>query len=399
MASGVGRVKRECVTGRESQIEWRPKMAYRIAFPVLALNRIRVVSIVLVAAARSSARAMVRRGDYLQRTVIVGAGEVGQLVARKLMQHPESGLRVFGFVDASPRPIRPELAHLPVLGPPRDLSRILSENQVDRVVVAFSYERHEELVELVHSVRSLGVHIDVVPRLFDTIGPVGDVNHIEGLPLVSLYRSTQSRAARRMKRAVDLVGAAALLALTSPLFAWIAWRIQRDSPGPVFFRQVRLGEGQRRFTLLKFRTMAANADDAPHREYVRQIMHRGASPTANGLYKLDRRAEVTKFGAWLRRTSLDELPQLLNVLRGEMSLVGPRPLPQRDFERLEDWHKKRYLVMPGITGLWQVSGRSELDFDDLVRLDFLYLERWSVFLDLTILLKTVPAVIGRRGAF
>jgi len=355
-----------------------------------------VTSIVLVAAARSSARAMVRRGDYLQRTVIVGAGEVGQLVARKLMQHPESGLRVFGFVDASPRPIRPELAHLPVLGPPRDLSRILSENQVDRVVVAFSYERHEELVELVHSVRSLGVHIDVVPRLFDTIGPVGDVNHIEGLPLVSLYRSTQSRAARRMKRAVDLVGAAALLALTSPLFAWIAWRIQRDSPGPVFFRQVRLGEGQRRFTLLKFRTMAANADDAPHREYVRQIMHRGASPTANGLYKLDRRAEVTKFGAWLRRTSLDELPQLLNVLRGEMSLVGPRPCLPYETDLFEPHHFDRFLLPAGMTGLWQVTARARATLKEALDLDAAYARSWSLGLDLRLLVQT-PLSLLRGG--
>jgi len=352
-----------------------------------------VTSIVLVVVARSSARAIVRRGDYVQRTVIVGAGEVGQLVARKLIQHPETGLRVFGFVDANPRPLRPELADLRVLGAPRDLPRILSENQVDRVVVAFSYERHEELAELVHSARSLGVHVDVVPRLFDTIGPVGDVNHVEGFPLVSLYRSTQSRAARRMKRAVDLIGAAALLALTSPLFAWIAWRIKRDSAGPVFFRQVRLGEGQRRFTLLKFRTMAANADDAPHREYVRQIMHRGAPPTANGLYKLDRRDEVTKFGAWLRSTSLDELPQLLNVLRGEMSLVGPRPCLPYETELFEPQHFDRFLVPAGMTGLWQVTARARATLKEALDLDAAYARSWSLGLDLRLLIQTPLALL------
>jgi len=283
-------------------------------------------SIVLVPAARSSVRAVLRRApEYSQRTVILGAGDVGQLVARKLAQHPECGLRVVGFVDAEPRPIRQELADLPLIGAPDDLARILSESRADRVVVAFSRERHETLAEMVRVARCLGVHVDVVPRLFDAVGPVGDVNHIEGLPLVSIYRNKRSQPARCMKRVIDVVIGGAVLLVTLPLFAWIAWRVKRDSAGPVFFRQVRLGAGQRSFTLLKFRTMAADTDDAPHREYVRQIMTAGASPTGNGLYKLDRRAEVTQFGAWLRRTSLDELPQLLNVLRGEMSLVGPRP--------------------------------------------------------------------------
>jgi exopolysaccharide biosynthesis polyprenyl glycosylphosphotransferase len=355
-----------------------------------------VTSIVLVVVARSAARAIVRRGDYGQRTVIVGAGEAGQLIARKVMQHPETGLRVFGFVDASPRPLRPELADLRVLGGSRDLSRILSENQVDRVVVAFSYDRYEELAELVHSARSLGVHVDVVPRLFDTIGPLGEVNHVEGFPLVSLYRSKQSRAARRIKRAIDLVGSAALLALTAPLFAWIAWHIKRDSAGPVFFRQVRLGEGQRSFTLLKFRTMAENADDAPHREYVRQIMHRGASPTANGLYKLDRRSEVTKFGAWLRRTSLDELPQLFNVLRGEMSLVGPRPCLPYETDLFEPQHFDRFLLPAGMTGLWQVTARARVTLKEALDLDAAYARSWSLGLDLRLLVQT-PLALLRGG--
>jgi lipopolysaccharide/colanic/teichoic acid biosynthesis glycosyltransferase len=155
---------------------------------------------------------------------------------------------------------------------------------------------------------------------------------------------------------------------------------------------VRPGMAGKPFRCLKFRTMREHADQI-------QDDLESLNETSGALFKIRRDPRLTKVGAFLRRFSLDELPQLINVIRGEMSLVGPRPLPTRDFERLEDWHKKRYLVLPGITGLWQVSGRSELDFDDLVRLDFLYLERWSVMLDLLILLKTIPAVLSRRGAF
>jgi exopolysaccharide biosynthesis polyprenyl glycosylphosphotransferase len=354
-------------------------------------------SIVLVPAARMSVRAVLRRSsDYAQRVVIVGAGDVGQLVARKLRQHPECGLHVLGFVDAEPRPLRQELADLPLLGTPEDLARILSESRAERVVVAFSREHHEELAQLVRAARCLGVHVDVVPRLFDSVGPVGEVNHIEGLPLVSIYASRPNEPALMMKRAIDIVVAAVMLFLALPLFAWIAWRVKRDSAGPVFFRQVRLGARQRNFTLLKFRTMAADTDDAPHRAYVRQIMTPGASPTGNGLYKLDRPAEVTKFGAWLRRTSLDELPQLLNVLRGEMSLVGPRPCLAYETELFEPHHFDRFLVPAGMTGLWQVTARARATLGEALDLDAAYARSWSLGLDLSLLIRT-PLALLRGG--
>jgi exopolysaccharide biosynthesis polyprenyl glycosylphosphotransferase len=353
-----------------------------------------VSALALVPLARSATRAALRRGHELtQRTVIVGAGDIGQLVARKLAQHPESGLRVVGFVDAEPRPIRQELAELPVLGGPDDLARILAQSRADRVVIAFSREDPEQLAEMVHAVQCLGVHVDVVPRLFDAVGPAGDVNHVEGFPLVSIYRSASSRPARWMKRAIDVAGASVVLLLTLPLFAWIALRVKRDSSGPVFFRQTRLGAGQRNFTLLKFRTMAVNTDDALHREYVRQIMHPGASPTSNGLYKLDRRTEVTPFGAWLRRTSLDELPQLLNVLRGDMSLVGPRPCLAYETELFEPHHFDRFLVPAGMTGLWQVTARARATLAEALDLDAAYARSWSLRLDLALLIRTPLALL------
>jgi exopolysaccharide biosynthesis polyprenyl glycosylphosphotransferase len=195
-----------------------------------------------------------------------------------------------------------------------------------------------------------------------------------------------------LKRTFDIVGAVILFLLFSPVMLLIALAIKVTSRGPVIYRSMRPGIGGAPFPCLKFRTMYQNAED-------RQADLEGRNEKSGAIFKIKRDPRVTPVGAFLRRWSLDELPQLFNVIRGEMSLVGPRPLPQRDYDRLDDWHRKRYLVLPGITGLWQVSGRSELDFDELVRLDFLYLENWSVFLDLTIMLKTIPAVVRAQGAW
>jgi lipopolysaccharide/colanic/teichoic acid biosynthesis glycosyltransferase len=195
-----------------------------------------------------------------------------------------------------------------------------------------------------------------------------------------------------MKRTFDTVGAILLLFALSPLIATISAIVWLTSRGPVIYRSERPGIGGAPFDCLKFRTMYRDADQ-------RQADLESLNGASGAIFKIRDDPRLTPIGRILRRFSLDELPQLVNVLKGEMSLVGPRPLPMRDFDRLDPWHKKRYLVLPGITGLWQVSGRSDLDFDDLVRLDFLYLERWSPFLDLTILVKTIPAVLARRGAY
>jgi exopolysaccharide biosynthesis polyprenyl glycosylphosphotransferase len=195
-----------------------------------------------------------------------------------------------------------------------------------------------------------------------------------------------------LKRTFDLVISLVLLILLSPLLLAVALAIRLSSAGPVIYRSERPGMAGRPFRCLKFRTMRQDAEQA-------QADLEELNEQTGALFKIRQDPRLTGIGRLLRRFSLDELPQLINVVRGEMSLVGPRPLPMRDFHRLDEWHKKRYLVLPGITGLWQVSGRSELDFDDLVRLDFLYLERWSIMLDLSILLKTIPAVLSRRGAY
>ena len=195
-----------------------------------------------------------------------------------------------------------------------------------------------------------------------------------------------------VKRTFDLIVASAVLILLSPLLLVCALAVKLSSRGPIIYRSLRPGIAGKPFRCFKFRTMFIDSDLTE--DELEQL-----NESSGALFKIRDDPRLTRVGRLLRRFSIDELPQLANVVRGEMSLVGPRPLPMRDFERLEEWHKKRYLVLPGITGLWQVSGRSELDFDDLVRLDFLYLERWSMFLDLSILLKTIPAVLTRRGAY
>ena len=332
---------------------------------------------------RVAARTAVRHHPaFLQNTIIVGAGEVGQLVGRKLVQHPECNIRVVGFVDADPKRMRGDLDQLPILGSPNEIVEIVRDNNIHRVIVAFSNDRHDLLVKLVRSLRDLDVHIDLVPRLFEAVGPVVEVHVVEGLPLVGLPPARPSQFGRLMKRVMDLVAAALLLVLVSPLFAFIAWRVRRDSTGPVFFRQERLGEGQKPFRVLKFRTMAHGTDEAPHREYVRRIMDTAALPGENNLYKLERKQDVTRVGAWLRRTSLDELPQLINILRGEMSLVGPRPCLAYETDLFEAHHFDRFLVPAGMTGLWQVEARAHSTLKEALDLDAAYARNRSLRLDL-----------------
>jgi exopolysaccharide biosynthesis polyprenyl glycosylphosphotransferase len=351
-----------------------------------------------VSIARVIARTLCRRNvSYLQNTVIVGAGDVGQLIARKILQHREYGLNLVGFVDEAPKERRSDLGHLTILGAPDELPELVRLLDVERVIVAFTNAPSDDLVALVRALRDTDVQIDVVPRLFDVIGPSVDVHDVEGLPVLSLRPPRMSRSSRLLKRFVDVIGASIALVLASPIFAYIAWRVHRDSPGPVFFRQSRLGMDGKEFTFLKFRSMRVGTDPGVHAAYIARSANGTVAQEGNGLFKLEQLNAVTPFGKFLRRTSLDELPQLINVLRGDMSLVGPRPCIPYETEHFEPHHFDRFNVPAGLTGLWQVTARANSTFREALDLDVAYARSWSLGLDLQLLLRTPLQLLRPRG--
>jgi exopolysaccharide biosynthesis polyprenyl glycosylphosphotransferase len=331
---------------------------------------------------------LLRAAGYRRRALLVGSGHHIEDVAHALKDEVNAPVEMVGFLSLTPRPHN----GLRSLGMMRDLPEVLDLHRVQEVIIADPDFPQSQAVELVDQCHQRGVTVRIAPSTMEVL--VHRAEFVPGMsvPLFELRPPVFDGFDYVVKRSFDFVGALFLLVLLSPLLLVIAAAVSISSRGPVLYRSVRPGVGGRPFACFKFRTMHSDADQL-------QADIESLNEASGALFKIRDDPRMTRVGRFLRRFSLDELPQLLNVLGGRMSLVGPRPLPQRDYDQLEDWHKKRYLVLPGITGLWQVSGRSELDFDDLVRLDFLYLERWSVGLDLTILLKTVPAVFSGRGAF
>ncbi len=332
---------------------------------------------------------LLRAAGYQRRAVLVGTGQHIEAVAHALDDGGHSQVNVIGFISLRPRPDN----GLKSLGTMATLPAVLTEHRIDEVIIADPDFPQEQAVDLVDRCHVQGVRVRIAPSTMEILVHRAEFVPGQSVPLFELKPPVFEGFDYALKRTFDFVGSVALLLVLSPILAAAALAVRLTSRGPVLYESIRPGIGGRPFACLKFRTMYHGAD-------LRQAEMEAHNEQLGGaLFKIRDDPRVTRVGRVLRRFSIDELPQLGNVLRGEMSLVGPRPLPERDYERLADWHKKRYLVTPGITGLWQVSGRSDLDFDDLVRLDFLYLERWSVFLDLTILLKTIPAVFTRRGAF
>jgi exopolysaccharide biosynthesis polyprenyl glycosylphosphotransferase len=331
---------------------------------------------------------LLRAAGYRRRAVIVGSPEHVEAVRKALSTGMQPSVEVVHCIPLSPT--RPDGVRS--LGAVAQVGAKLAEGRIDEVIVADHEFPERELLELVDRAYDHGVRVRIAPSTMEVLVHHAEFVPGQSVPLFELRPPVFEGLDFVLKRSFDIVIATLGLIVLSPLLITIAIAIKVSSRGPVLYRSMRPGMGGVPFACLKFRTMIHGAED--HQPDLEE--HNEAS---GALFKMREDPRLTVVGRALRRFSLDELPQLLNVLRGEMSLVGPRPLPQRDFDRLEDWHLKRYMVMPGMTGLWQVSGRAELDFDDLVRLDFLYLERWSVFLDLTILAKTLPAVIWGRGAF
>jgi exopolysaccharide biosynthesis polyprenyl glycosylphosphotransferase len=355
------------------------------------------LAISLIGLGRAGARAFCRRRmTYLQNAVIVGAGDVGQLVARKLAQHPEYGINLVGFVDSAPKERHGYLEHLTLLGPVDRLTAVVEAFDVERVIIAFSNDGHDELLDLIRSLKDLDVQVDIVPRLFEVVGPGVGIHTVEGLPLVGLRPLRLSWSSRALKRSMDVLLSLGGLVLLAPLFAFLAALIKLDSAGPIFFRQVRMGAGDREFQIYKFRTMVSNAEDLKSElAHLNKHAILGRDPR---MFKATSDPRVSRVGRFLRRYSLDELPQLVNVLKGDMSLVGPRPLVLDEDEHVLQWARRRLDLRPGMTGLWQVLGASDIPFDEMTKLDYLYVTNWSLSRDLGLIFRTIPAVFRPRQA-
>ena len=373
-------------------------------------------ALICIPVARVAARMFARRRPgYLQKTLILGAGDIGQLMARKLQTHPEYGLQLEGFIDAAPRRLSDELAEVEILGGPGDIPALVRQHRIERVIVAFSRQSHVEELDTIRTLKDLDLQVDIVPRLFEVVGPNADINVFEGLSVFALPPLRLSRGNLIVKRALDLSVAGLGLVLAAPLMAGIALAIKLGGSGPVIYRGTRIGPRGRSFQQLKFRTMdphsATPEGEAEFAGVLRQDdALRFEFATTQ---KLEADPRVTPVGRWLRRTSLDELPQLFNILRGDLSLVGPRPISESE---LHERYKPRILdplsseallvgywdspgLRPGLTGYWQISGRSTMSFDERIRLDTAYLTSWSLKLDVAILAKTARALFATRGAY
>ena len=332
-----------------------------------------------------------RRGGDTTRTIVLGTNSEARAVARTLEREGWLGYSIVGFVDDD-TPVGQEIAddHR-VVGHTDELTDLVVEHGATLVLVAASAYETARLNHLLWKLRDVDVDLQITSGTVDLLASRVVVQSVAGIPLLYVRRPGMDRFQRTIKRAMDIVGASLGTLLLSPLLILIAVRIKLDSPGPVIFKQTRIGRDGKPFTLWKFRTMVKDAE-----EKKAELEHLSQGPGL--LFKLKQDPRVTRWGATLRRYSLDELGQLYNVLKGEMSLVGPRPALPSEVQQYDDWVRNRLRAKPGITGLWQVSGRTETSFSDYVRHDLFYIQNWSIALDLGILWRTAGAVLSAEGA-
>ena len=334
-------------------------------------------------------RAVVRqigsRTTSPERLLLLGDAESEERVRSRIESAHSLRAVLVGHVPLGPVGRRDPTA----LGPLDDLDYIVRAHEVERVIIAPNERTSEEQLDTIRLVKALGVKVSVLPRLFEVVGSSLEFDDLDGLTLLGLRRYGLSQTSWYLKRSFDLVAASAGIVVLAPLLAGIALAVRLSSPGPVLFRQTRVGRGGECFEMLKFRTMYDGADD----EKEKLLAHN----QAQGLFKIADDPRITPVGRVLRRSSLDELPQLINVLRGEMSLVGPRPLVEEEDRRIASWHHRRREGTPGMTGVWQVLGSARVPLDDMVKMDYLYRANWSLWLDVKILLRTFAHVCSRRG--
>jgi len=333
-----------------------------------------------------------RRGVGVDRVLIVGAGEVGRAIMRSILARPELGYRPVGFVDDDPKKQVSDLGPFRALGGTADLAAVMQNEAVDEVIISLPWISHRKVLKIVSDSERQGVRARFVPDLLQMSLSQVDVDQINGIPLIGMKEPPLKGWKIAIKRLIDIAVAGAALVLLAPLLLLITVLIKLDSPGPAFFKQTRLGRRGKPFACYKFRSMQQEAE-----KELPQLA--SLNETVGPIFKIKDDPRCTRVGKALRRFSLDELPQLVNVARGDMSLVGPRPPLPLEVEQYEDWHHDRLNIPTGITGLWQVMGRSDLSFDEMVMLDLFYAENWSLWLDFKIMLRTVPTVLFGRGAY
>jgi exopolysaccharide biosynthesis polyprenyl glycosylphosphotransferase len=363
----------------ESTLVSTPLGAQVMAFTLLALT----VSTMLL---RLTARGAVNHFSPSERCLVIGGSDAEQRFARLLRTGARVKADLAGRLAFEPGGANGGATAFTSVS---DLRRAVHTLGVHRVVVAADTAAPEAVHEAIHSAKALGVKVSLMPRMFEVVGSSVAFDHLGGLTLLGVRRFGLSRRARVVKRTFDLLGSVLLVVALAPLFAVIAGAIRLESSGPVLFCQTRVGRAGRHFRMLKFRSMVPDAEELkPDLAVLNE---------ADGLFKIDGDPRITLVGRVLRRTLLDELPQLLNVLRGEMSLVGPRPLVLDEDEQIRGWHRRRLDLMPGMTGPWQVAGAARIPLRDMIAIDYLYVANWSLWGDIKILLRTVPLVLLRRG--
>jgi exopolysaccharide biosynthesis polyprenyl glycosylphosphotransferase len=352
-------------------------------------------------AAQSFARS---RQINLIPTLVVGRGPEASLFIREMRERPALGYRVIGVVDTHAGELQPigNYEGVPVIAGLEGLPEAIRDSGANEVIIADPQVSGDALFEvMMRCGRRRGVEFRIAPSLFNCLPRKTEIDQIGVLPMIRLFREPLSSGARILKRTFDFVTSALAIVLLLPLWLLLALLIKLDSRGPIFYTQERVGMDGRLFLLYKFRTMIADADPELHREYQRAFIAGRAEANLGDAqkptYKLFADPRITRVGKLLRRTSIDEVPQLINVLMGDMSIVGPRPPIPYEVEAYELWHRKRLDMKPGLTGLWQVSGRNRLPFEEMVRLDLFYIENWSLLLDLQIILRTGFVMIGREG--